>query len=53
VSLANDAAESVFGDSIAYDECLNGIAYNKITNTFWMTGKNWPVMFEVQLYSRH
>jgi glutamine cyclotransferase len=28
---------------------LNGIAYNKATKTFFITGKQWPVMFEVRL----
>lgn len=23
------------------DECLNGIAYNEYTDSFWITGKNW------------
>jgi glutamine cyclotransferase len=26
---------------------LNGIAYNPETNTYWLTGKLWPVMYEV------
>lgn len=26
------------------DGCLNGIAYNKNTKTFWITGKNWPFL---------
>ncbi|NCI46184.1 glutaminyl-peptide cyclotransferase [Sediminibacterium soli] len=28
---------------------LNGIAYNKTTKTFFVTGKQWPVMFELRL----
>ncbi len=28
---------------------MNGIAYRKSTNTFFITGKNWNFMFEVQL----
>ncbi|MFC2169004.1 glutaminyl-peptide cyclotransferase [Acidobacteriota bacterium] len=28
---------------------MNGIAYNKATDTFYLTGKNWPVMFEVNI----
>ncbi len=31
------------------DYCLNGIAYNKKTDTFYITGKQWPVMYEVKL----
>jgi glutamine cyclotransferase len=26
---------------------MNGIAYNKKSNTFFITGKNWNTMFEV------
>lgn len=29
-------------------EYLNGIAYNPATKKFYITGKNWPQMFEVQ-----
>ncbi len=28
------------------ENVLNGIAYNPATKTFFVTGKNWPVMFE-------
>jgi glutaminyl-peptide cyclotransferase len=28
---------------------LNGIAYRRETQTFFMTGKDWPLLFEVQL----
>ncbi len=31
------------------DYVLNGIAYNKKTNTFYVTGKQWPVMYEIKL----
>ena len=29
---------------------LNGIAYNKKTKTFFVTGKNWSKLFEVEIY---
>ena len=29
-------------------EVLNGIAYNPATDTYWLTGKRWPVMYEVR-----
>lgn len=29
-------------------EVLNGIAYNHATKKFYVTGKNWPQMFEIQ-----
>lgn len=28
---------------------LNGIAYNQDTGRFWVTGKEWPVMYEIEL----
>jgi glutamine cyclotransferase len=30
------------------NEVLNGIAYNHIRNSFYITGKNWPTIFEVK-----
>ena len=30
-------------------DVLNGIAYNKKTNTFYVTGKNWDKMFEIKI----
>jgi glutamine cyclotransferase len=30
------------------EDVLNGIAYNPVTQTFFVTGKKWPVMFEVK-----
>ncbi|MBF6608567.1 MAG: glutaminyl-peptide cyclotransferase, partial [Flavobacterium sp.] len=30
-------------------ESLNGIAYNPKTKTFFITGKNWDKMFELQI----
>jgi glutaminyl-peptide cyclotransferase len=31
-------------------DVMNGIAYNKKSKTFFITGKNWPLLFEVKLY---
>ncbi len=31
------------------DGSLNGIAYNPITDTFYITGKRWPKLFEIRL----
>jgi glutamine cyclotransferase len=31
------------------DSVLNGIAYNDKTQTFYLTGKNWPIIFKVTL----
>jgi glutamine cyclotransferase len=33
----------------ASEDVLNGIAYNPGTGTFYLTGKNWRVMFEVRI----
>lgn len=30
------------------DAVLNGIAYNKANNKIYITGKNWPTLFEIQ-----
>ncbi|MFI2742427.1 glutaminyl-peptide cyclotransferase [Zhouia sp. PK063] len=34
------------------DDVLNGIAYNKNTNTFFVTGKNWSKLFEIEIVPR-
>ena len=31
-------------------EVLNGIAYNSSTQTFYITGKDWPKLFEVKIF---
>ena len=31
------------------DEVINGIAYNNQKGTFYITGKNWPFLFEIKL----
>lgn len=31
-----------------YDRVLNGIAYNAATQSFYITGKKWPALFEVK-----
>lgn len=41
-----DASALVPGD-VAPDDVLNGIAYRAETNTFFVTGKRWTVMYEV------
>ena len=32
---------------------LNGIAYNITTNTFFVTGKNWSKIFEVEIFKKN
>ena len=36
------------GQLTGSNEVLNGIAVHPTTGHFWLTGKNWPVMFEVR-----
>jgi len=33
-------------------DVLNGIAYRPSTGTFFLTGKYWPALFEVELSER-
>ncbi len=35
------------------EQVLNGIAWDEQRNAFWITGKNWPKMFLIQLKSEH
>jgi glutaminyl-peptide cyclotransferase len=35
------------GVPVNYDHVLNGIAYNPDRKTFYVTGKQWPVMYEI------
>ena len=34
--------------ALGYD-VLNGIAYNPVAGTFYLTGKHWPTLFEVEI----
>ncbi len=38
---------------LSKDSILNGIAYNKIEKTFYLTGKLWPKIFEVDLVPKN
>jgi glutaminyl-peptide cyclotransferase len=42
-----DASSLYPASERAYDEVLNGIAYNPATQTFYLTGKRWPTLYEV------
>ena len=43
------AAEGLLsGDDLLGAEVLNGIAYDPDAETFYLTGKWWPKMFEVR-----
>ena len=43
-----DAAGLLQGDDLIGAEVLNGIAYDPTADTFYITGKWWPKMFEVR-----
>ena len=43
-----DATDLLQGGDRNGSEVLNGIAYNPTTETFYITGKWWPKMFEVR-----
>ena len=30
-------------------DVLNGVAYDRADNTFWVTGKNWPWLYQIRL----
>lgn len=32
-----------------YSHCFNGIAYNSLTKKTYVTGKDWPMVYEVRL----
>lgn len=46
IDLSALVPEELRGDNT---NVLNGIAYNEETNRFWVTGKRWPVMYELEL----
>ena len=39
----------LFNQYLSYDEVLNGIAYNPLTDTLYVTGKRWPAIFEIRV----
>jgi glutamine cyclotransferase len=43
--------EALFPEDVPknYDHVLNGIAYNNDKGTFYVTGKQWPVMYEITI----
>lgn len=41
------AAEEANGKPFTADQVLNGIAHDPATDQWWVTGKEWPVMFKV------
>lgn len=42
-------ASSLVPPGLGQDAVLNGIARNPDSDTFWLTGKLWPVLYEVRL----
>jgi glutamine cyclotransferase len=51
VTLRVDASALVPGD-LGPEDVLNGIAYNAASDTFYLTGKRWSVLYEVSLGAR-
>lgn len=51
VNLRVDASALVPGD-LGPEDVLNGIAYNAASDTFYLTGKRWSVLYEVSLGAR-
>jgi len=51
VVLARLELESLFPADLPrdYDHVLNGIAYNSGSHTFYITGKLWPLMYEIEI----
>lgn len=45
---ANQVLKQKYGRYLQFDEVLNGIAYNEEKDTFYVTGKHWPLIFEVK-----
>lgn len=44
---AEEAYLSMTGRDLGYDQCLNGIAYDRKEQVFYITGKQWPLIFKV------
>ena len=47
-----DALSQASGRPANPGAVLNGIAYDKRTDTFYVTGKLWPLMFEIEIAER-
>lgn len=49
LSHANSLKIELDNRSLAFDECLNGIAYDSETKRLFITGKNWNSIYEITL----
>lgn len=49
---ANKAEYSLTKSNLRFDECLNGIAFDPLSKRMFFTGKDWPVMFQVEWEDR-
>jgi glutamine cyclotransferase len=52
VTAVIDAAGLLEGPELTGADVLNGIAYDADTDSFWITGKQWPTLFEVTFVNR-
>lgn len=44
-----EQAEEAHGRPFTPDEVLNGLAYNRKAGTWFVTGKQWPVLYEIRI----
>ena len=47
VQIASGISQKMFGKIFSADNCLNGIAFEPITKRLFLTGKQWPVVFDI------
>lgn len=52
VTAEADLSELAVRHAVSPEAVLNGIAYNSRTGTFLVTGKLWPVLYEIKLHAR-
>lgn len=45
-------AEAANGGRFGAEQVLNGIAYDDASGRWWVTGKEWPVMFQITITSQ-
>lgn len=48
ITLATQAYNKTTGRYLDYQQCLNGIAYDKKEDVFYLTGKEWPLIFKIK-----
>ena len=51
VRMRSNDQSFLWDDSAYSNNVLNGIAYNSNKGSFYLTGKNWPAVYEVKFTS--